>query len=173
MLDLARRNAAEAGIDNVEFVRGTIESIPLPSASVDVVISNCVINLSADKAAVIAEIARVLRPGGRIGISDVVADDGLTLAERASRGGFAGCIAGALSFGEYRSGLLAAGLTDESIEPTHTVGDGLHGAIVKASKPATWSGVDVTALAAAVPSPAATRELALLDDGCGCGPGCC
>ena len=173
MLELASRNAVEAGMTNVEFRKGTIEALPLEADSVDVVISNCVINLSADKAAVIGEIARVLRPGGRIGISDVVADDGLTLAERASRGGFAGCIAGALSFGEYRSGLLAAGLTDVSIEPTHAVGDGLHGAIVKASKPATWSGVDSVALAAAVPSPAATRELALLDDGCGCGSGCC
>ena len=173
MLALARKNAADAGASNVEFRKGTIEALPLDTGSVDVVISNCVINLSADKAAVITEIARVLRPGGRIGISDVVADDGLTLAERASRGGFAGCIAGALSFGEYRAGLLAAGLTDVSIEPTHAVGDGLHGAIVKASKPATWAGVDAVALTAAVPSPAATRQLALLDDGCGCGPGCC
>ena len=172
MLALARRNAAEAGIANVHFLKGVIEQIPLPADSVDVVISNCVINLSVDKPAVLTEIARVLKPGGRIGISDVVADDGLTLADRASRGGFSGCIAGALSFGEYRAGLEAAGLTDISIEPTHAVANGLHGAIVKASKPATWSGVDATRLAAAVPSPAATRELALLDDGCGCGPGC-
>ena len=173
MLELARRNAAEAGATNVEFRKGTIEALPLEADSVDVVISNCVINLSADKAAVIAEIARVLRPGGRIGISDVVADDGLTLAERAARGGFAGCISGALSFGEYRAGLRAAGLTDISIEPTHAVANGLHGAIVKATKPPTWTGVDRSRLAAAVPSPAATRQLALLDDGCGCGPGCC
>ncbi|MCI0347307.1 MAG: arsenite methyltransferase [Chloroflexi bacterium] len=173
MLELARRNAADAGAKNVEFRKGTIESLPLGSESVDVVISNCVINLSADKAAVIGEIARVLRPGGRVGISDVVADDGLTLRERASRGGFAGCISGALSFGEYRAGLAAAGLTDISIEPTHRVASGLHGAVVRATKPAAWSGVDAGRLAAAVPSPAATRELALLDDGCGCGPGCC
>jgi arsenite methyltransferase len=173
MLELARRNAAEAGAANVEFRKGTIEDLPLEADSVDVVISNCVINLSADKAAVIAEIARVLRPGGRVGISDVVADDELTLAERASRGGFAGCISGALSFGEYRAGLEAAGLIDISIEATHAVANGLHGAIVKASKPQTWAGVDSTRLASAVPSPAATRELALLDDGCGCGPGCC
>ena len=173
MLELARRNAADAGATNVEFRKGAIEALPLETSSVDVVISNCVINLSADKAAVIGEIARVLRPGGRIGISDVVSDDGLILAERASRGGFAGCISGALSFSEYRAALQAAGLTDISIEPTHAVANGLHGAIVKAAKPAAWAGVDAARLAAAVPSPAATRELALLDDGCGCGPGCC
>jgi SAM-dependent methyltransferase len=173
MLELARRNATEAGVTNVEFRKGTIEALPLEADSADVVISNCVINLSADKAAVIAEIARVLRPGGRIGISDVVADDGLTLGERAARGGFAGCISGALSFAEYRAGLEAAGLTDISIKPTHGVASGLHGAIVKATKPSTWAGVDATRLAAAVPSPAATRELALIDDGCGCGSGGC
>ena len=116
MLALARRNAAEAGVDNVEFVRGTIESIPLPAASVDVVISNCVINLAADKAAVFREIARVLRPGGRVGVSDVIADDTLSPAERAERGSFSGCIAGALSFSEYRAGLAAVGLVDVSIE---------------------------------------------------------
>src|SRR6202008_3175869 len=110
MLELAQRNAAEAGVANVEFVRGTIEAIPLPSASVDVVISNCVINLAADKAAVLHEIARVLRPGGRGGVSDVVADDQLSPAERAERGSYSGCIAGALSFAEYRAGLAAAGL---------------------------------------------------------------
>ena len=112
MLELARRNAAEAGATNVEFRKGRIEAIPLADASVDVVISNCVINLSTDKAAVLAEIARVLRPGGRMGVSDVVADDDLTPAERAIRGSFAGCIAGALSFAEYRAGLEAVGLTD-------------------------------------------------------------
>ena len=109
MLELARRNAAEAGMANVEFRKGRIESIPLGDASVDVVISNCVVNLSTDKAAVLAEIARVLRPGGRIGISDIVADDSLAPAERATRGSYVGCIAGALSFAEFRSGLEAAG----------------------------------------------------------------
>jgi SAM-dependent methyltransferase len=136
MLALARRNAAEAGVTNVEFLAGRMEAIPLPDASVDVVISNCVVNLSVDKPAVLAEIARVLRPGGRIGISDVVADDALTPAERAERGDFAGCIAGALSFTEYRDGLAAVGLTGVSVEATHAVADGMYGAIIRATKPA-------------------------------------
>jgi SAM-dependent methyltransferase len=175
MLALARRNAAEAGATNVEFRMGTIESLPLDSGSVDVVISNCVINLAADKGAVLSEIARVLRDGGRMGVSDVVADDGLSLAERAARGSYAGCIAGALSFSEFRAGLEAAGLTEVSVEPTHDVGDGLHAAIIRATKPAGWTGVDAARLAAALPSPAVTRELAMLDAaGCGCGgEGCC
>jgi SAM-dependent methyltransferase len=135
MLALAARNTADAGATNVEFVKGTIEQMPLADASVDVVISNCVINLSADKPAVFREIARVLRPGGRIGISDVVADDLLTADQRAERGSLVGCIAGALSFREYRDGLRAVGLADISIEPTHTVADGMHGAIVRATKP--------------------------------------
>jgi hypothetical protein len=109
-----------------------------------------------------------------MGVSDVVADDGLTLAERAERGSFAGCIAGALSFSEYRGGLEAAGLIDVAVEPTHVVGDGLHAAIIRARKPAGWTGADATRLAAALPSPAATRELAMLDAaGCGCGGGAC
>jgi arsenite methyltransferase len=171
MLALAIRNAAEAGVDNVEFVRGTIEAIPLPAASVDVVISNCVINLAADKAAVFAEIARVLRPGGRVGVSDVVADDRLTPADRAARGSYSGCIAGALSFSEYRAGLAAVGLTDVTIEPTHAVADGLHGAIVKAVKPIE------PRLAADLPAmPSLPRPVAVLaaDAGCSCGAdGCC
>ena len=176
MLELARRSAAEAGATNVEFRKGTIEALPLDSSSVDVVISNCVINLSADKAALLAEIARVLRPGGRMGISDVVADDGLSLADRAARGGFAGCISGALTFWEYREGLAAAGLVDVTIEPTHGVAKGLHGAIVRATKPAGWAGVDSARLSAAVPSPLATRELAFSSDLCDCdceALGCC
>ncbi len=136
MLALARRNAHAAGISNAHFLKGMIEQIPLPASSVDVVISNCVINLSTDKAAVLAEIARVLRPGGRIGISDVVAEDRLSPGERAARGSFVGCIAGALSAGEYRAGLEACGLDEISIEFTHEVADGMHGAIVQASKPA-------------------------------------
>src|SRR5215203_103767 len=117
MLALARRNAAEAGATNVEFLKGTIEAVPLPADSVDVVISNCVVNLAADKAAVFREIARVLRPGGRMGITDIVAEDRLTAEERAERGSYTGCIAGALSVSEFRAGLEAVGLTDVSLTP--------------------------------------------------------
>jgi SAM-dependent methyltransferase len=147
MLDLARRNAAEAGAANVEFLRGRIEEIPLPDASVDVVISNCVVNLSPDKPAVMREVMRVLRPGGRLGISDVVAEDRLSAEDRAERGDWAGCIAGALSQSEYLLLLTVAGFAHPSVEFTHEVADGLHGAIVRAVKP---SG----------------------DGGC-CGPDCC
>jgi ubiquinone/menaquinone biosynthesis C-methylase UbiE len=136
MLELARRNAAEAGANNVEFRKGTIEDMPLPDASVDVVISNCVINLAADKDAVFREIARVLRPGGRMGVSDIVAANELTAADRAERGGYAECIAGALSFGEYEDGLRAAGLTGIRIEPTAGGDDGMWSAIIRAEKPA-------------------------------------
>ena len=118
MLALARRNAREAGVTNVHFLKGVIEQIPLPAESVDVVISNCVINLSTDKPAVLTEIARVLRPGGRLGISDVVAEDRLSPEERAERGSFVGCIAGALSVGEYVAGLEAAGF-DEDLRRPH------------------------------------------------------
>jgi arsenite methyltransferase len=134
MLSLAQRNAEEAGIDNAVFLKGVIEEIPLPADSVDVVISNCVINLSTEKATVLTEIARVLKPGGRIGISDVVAEDRLSHEERAERGSFVGCIAGALSKGEYEAGLEAAGFEQVSVEFTHEVADGMHGAIVKATK---------------------------------------
>jgi arsenite methyltransferase len=134
MLALARQNAKEAGVPNVHFLKGIIEQIPLPADSVDVVISNCVINLSTDKAAVLAEIGRVLRPGGRVGVSDVVAEDRLSAAERAERGSFVGCIAGALSRDEYVAGLEAAGFDDVTVEFTHEVADGMHGAIVKARK---------------------------------------
>ncbi|MDQ3672356.1 MAG: arsenite methyltransferase, partial [Actinomycetota bacterium] len=105
MLALARANAEEADVRNAVFLRGVIEEIPLPAESVDVVISNCVINLSVDKAAVLTEIARVLRPGGRIGISDIVAEDRLSAADRAERGSYVGCVAGALSRSEYEEGL--------------------------------------------------------------------
>jgi SAM-dependent methyltransferase len=134
MLALARKNAAEAGVRNAIFLKGVIEEIPLPADSVDVVISNCVVNLSTDKAAVLTEIARVLKPGGRIGISDVVAEDHLTPDERAQRGSYVGCIAGALAKGEYESGLEAAGFDDVSVRFTHQVADGMHGAIVQAVK---------------------------------------
>ena len=136
MVDLARRNAAEAAVGNVEFLKGDIEDVPLPEGSVDVVISNCVINLSVDKPAVFAEMHRVLRSGGRVGVSDVVADDRLSPAQRAERGDHAGCIAGALSVSEYEAGLVEAGFVDVSVTFTHDVADGLHGAIVRAVKPA-------------------------------------
>ena len=134
MLALARRNAAEAGIRNAIFLKGVIEEIPLPADSVDVVISNCVINLSVNKPAVLTEIARVLKPGGRVGVSDVVAEDRLSTADRAERGNYVGCIAGALSRGEYEAGLEAAGFENVSVEFTHAVADGMHGAIIKAVK---------------------------------------
>jgi ubiquinone/menaquinone biosynthesis C-methylase UbiE len=134
MLALAQRNAVEAGVRNVHFLKGLIEQIPLPADSVDVVISNCVINLSTDKAAVLSEIARVLKPGGRVGVSDIVSEDRLTPAERAERGSYVGCIAGALSRSEYVAGLEAAGFEDVSVEFTHEVADGMHGAIIKARK---------------------------------------
>jgi len=135
MLELARRNAREAGATNVEFLKGTIESIPLPDASVDVVISNCVVNLSADKSAVFRQIARVLRPGGRVGITDIVAEDTLTPEERAERGSWVGCIAGALSISEFRTGLADAGLAEIEVQPSHAVAAGMHSAIVRAVKP--------------------------------------
>ena len=134
MLALAQRNAREAGIANAHFLKGVIEQIPLPARSVDVVISNCVINLSVDKPAVLAEIGRVLKPGGRVGISDVVAENDLTPDDRARRGSYVGCIAGALTLGEYEAGLEAAGLENVSVEFTHQVADGMHSAIVKATK---------------------------------------
>jgi len=134
MLALAQQNARDAGVANAHFLKGVIEQIPLPANSVDVVISNCVINLSVDKPAVLTEIGRVLKPGGRIGISDVVAEDHLTPGERAERGSYVGCIAGALSKGEYEAGLEAAGFEQVSVEFTHRVADGMHGAIVKAVK---------------------------------------
>ena len=157
MLALALANAAKAGVTNVEFLKGDIEAIPLPAATIDVVISNCVINLSVDKPAVFAETYRVLKPGGRIGVSDVVAEDELTPEQRAERGDYAGCIAGALSFAEYREGLTAAGFIDISITPTHSVADGMYSAIVRATKP-----VDTT-------TPAATDNTNT--SGCGCD--CC
>jgi arsenite methyltransferase len=135
MLALARRNAAQADAHNVDFLKGHIEAIPLPAETVDVVISNCVINLSIDKPAVFAETFRVLKPGGRLGVSDIVAEDRLRPAERAERGSYVGCIAGALSRTEYESGLAAAGFTDVVVDFTHQVADGLHGAIIKATRP--------------------------------------
>jgi arsenite methyltransferase len=135
MLELARANAAKAGASNVEFIKGQIENVPLADETIDVVISNCVINLSADKPAVMREMFRVLKPGGRIGVSDVVAENHLSPAQRAERGSYVGCIAGALSIAEYEAELATAGFTDVSVELTHEVAEEMHGAIVKAVKP--------------------------------------
>jgi SAM-dependent methyltransferase len=135
MLDLARANARAAGAGNAVFLRGQIEAIPLPGGSVDVIISNCVINLSTDRPAVFAESFRVLRPGGRLGISDILAEDRLTPAERLERGARAGCIAGAPSLAEYRGGLARAGFTSITITPAQQAGDGVLSAIIRAVKP--------------------------------------
>jgi SAM-dependent methyltransferase len=135
MLDLARANARAAGARNVEFLQGQIEAIPLPDSSVDVIISNCVINLSTDRPAVFAESFRVLRPGGRLGVTDILAEDDLTPAERLERGAQAGCIAGAPSFSEYRDGLTRAGFTGITITPAQQAGDGVHSAIIRAVRP--------------------------------------
>jgi ubiquinone/menaquinone biosynthesis C-methylase UbiE len=164
MLALAQRNAAEAGATNVEFLKGHIEELPLPAESIDVVISNCVVNLAADKRAVFREIARVLRPGGRIGISDIVAEDHLSPEQRAERGSYAGCIAGALSMAEFREGLQAVGLTDVTITPSHTITEGMISAIVRATKPA-----DARPLI----DLAAARSLPIAEVGCCGGVGCC
>jgi len=164
MLALAQANAREAGATNVEFLKGHIEALPLPAESIDVVISNCVVNLAADKPAVFAEIARVLRPGGRIGISDIVAEDSLTPEERSERGSYAGCLAGALSISEFREGLEKVGLTDISITPSHEVAEGMISAIIKASKSADARPlIDLTA----------PRELPVAEAGCCGGAGCC
>jgi arsenite methyltransferase len=136
MLTLARANAAKAGAANVEFLKGEIEALPLPDASVDVVISNCVINLSTDKPAVLAEMFRVLVPGGRIGITDVVAEAHLTPVDRAAAGSYVGCIAGALSQAEYLDGLTTAGFALASVTFTTEAAPGMHSAIIRAVKPA-------------------------------------
>jgi arsenite methyltransferase len=135
MLDLSRANAAQASATNVDFLKGTIEDIPLPDESVDVVISNCVINLSVDKPKVITEMFRVLSPGGRVGISDVVAEDHLSVEARAERGSYVGCIAGALSRQEYLDGLTSAGFINPTVRFTHQTADGMHSAIIQATKP--------------------------------------
>jgi arsenite methyltransferase len=164
MLELALRNAADAGATNAEFLKGRIEDIPLPAASIDVVISNCVVNLAADKTAVFREIARVLRPGGRIGITDIVADDALTPQERAERGSYCGCIAGALSMSEFRDGVIAAGLSDVRIIPTHDVAPGMMSAIIQATKP-----LDVRK----AETPRSARAIPVAQTACCGSEGCC
>jgi SAM-dependent methyltransferase len=171
MLALAEQNKAKSGLSNVAFLKGTIESVPLPAESVDVVISNCVINLSTDKPAVLAEMFRVLVPGGRLGISDVVAEDHLTAADRAERGSYVGCIAGALSATEYLEGLAAVGFADAEVGFTHEVAPGMHGAIVRATKPAAGSCCSTIEQAHCC-EPAAKTECCATGEhpagGCGC-----
>ncbi|MGH3830497.1 MAG: methyltransferase domain-containing protein [Pseudonocardiaceae bacterium] len=144
MLALARRNIIEAGLETIILLKGSIEAIPLPADTVDVAISNCVINLAVDKPAVFAEIFRVLAPGGRLGISDVVAEDRLSPAERAARGTHAECVAGALSVSEYTTMLSAAGLVDVEVTFTQLAADDMHTAIVRARKPTVPAGADDT-----------------------------
>ena len=165
MLALAQRNAAEAGATNVEFLKGTIESIPLPAESVDVVISNCVINLAADKPAVFREIARVLRPGGRMGITDIVAEDRLSAEERAERGSYTGCIAGALSMSEFTAGLIEAGAgrRPAAADPRRR---GRHGERDR-------QGVEARRRGAAHRPHATRRPADARADGCCGGGGCC
>jgi arsenite methyltransferase len=135
MLELARTNAAQAGVENAEFVKGYLEEIPLPDDSVDVVISNCVINLAADKTRVLSEAARVLRPGGRFAVSDVIADADMDAATRGDMQQWTGCVAGALTRAEYETALAAAGLVETAIAETHRVHEHAASAIVRASKP--------------------------------------
>jgi ubiquinone/menaquinone biosynthesis C-methylase UbiE len=134
MLELARQNQRHAGVENVEWLKGHIEDVPLPEASVDVVISNCVINLSADKPQVIREAARVLKPGGRFAVSDVIADEDMDEATRGDMRQFTGCIAGALTRREFERALSAAGFEDVEIEETHRVHEHAGSAIVRARK---------------------------------------
>jgi SAM-dependent methyltransferase len=136
MLELARRNAAEVGAQNVEFRKGYLEDLPLAAESVDVVISNCVINLSGDKSKVFAEIARVLKPGGRVAVSDVIADEDMDPATKTDMAAWTGCIAGALTENEFRTALAAAGLEGVEIRETHRVHEHAAAAIVRARKPA-------------------------------------
>ena len=135
MLELARANARTAGVTNVEFVKGYIEELPIPDASVDVIISNCVINLSADKQRVIAEAARVLRPGGRFAISDVIADEDMDEQTRRDMAAWTGCIAGALTRREFEEALRGAGLREVEIRETHRVHEHAGSAIIRARKP--------------------------------------
>jgi len=174
MLELARRNATAAGAANARFLKGEIEGVPLPAGSIDVVISNCVINLSTDKPRVFAEIARVLRPGGRMSVSDVVADDALTAADRAARGDYAGCIAGALSFSEYAAGLATAGLAGIEIRPTHAAIPGMYNALVRAVRPSAREDADTADAAAAAAAAGLAAARALPTDGAvTLGDACC
>ena len=135
MLELARANQSRARVDNVEFLKGRIEDIPLPDNSVDVVISNCVVNLSGDKASVFAEALRLLRPGGRLAVADVVADHGVSAELADNMAAWVDCLGGALTRDEYQSGLESAGFGDVTIRDSHLVGDGFTSALITARKP--------------------------------------
>ncbi|MBV9334324.1 MAG: arsenite methyltransferase [Solirubrobacterales bacterium] len=135
MLELARRNAVEAGFMNVEFLKGYLEELPLADGSVDVVISNCVINLSGDKPRVLAEAARVLKPGGRFAVSDVIADEDMDETTRAKMAAWTGCLAGALTESGFRAALATAGLDDVEIRETHRVHEHAAAVIIRARKP--------------------------------------
>jgi SAM-dependent methyltransferase len=143
MLTLARANAEEAGVGNAEFLHGHIEDLPLPDRHVDVVISNCVINLSADKPRVLAEAYRVLAPGGRFGVTDVIADDGLKVSVRAAAEQQVGCASGTITATDYRDQLLTAGFTTVTITPTHQAAPGLTSAIIQATQPVAPDGVSI------------------------------
>ncbi len=173
MLALARANAAEAGVDNVEFVKGYLEQVPLADGSVDVVISNCVINLSGDKQQVIREAARVLRPGGRLAVSDVIADPAMDDTTRADMAAWTGCIAGALTEAEFRAALDGAGLEQIEIRETHRVHQHASAAIIRARKPAAPACCDPDTLATCCEPPARTACCATRSPGdppgtCGC-----
>jgi arsenite methyltransferase len=172
MLVLARENAELAGVSNAEFVKGHIEEIPLADATVDVVISNCVINLSGDKPAVLREVARVLRPGGRFAVSDVIADPGMDAATRSDMQQWTGCVAGALTRVEFASALAAAGLVDVEIRETHRVHEHAAAAIVRAVKPAACC--SATALESCCDSSAKAEccgdSTPLAPSSCGCSP---
>ena len=175
MLALARANAAQAGVTNAEFVKGHIEDMPVAEGSVDVVISNCVINLSSDKAAVLAEVARVLRPGGRVAVSDVIADPDMDAATRADMAQWTGCIAGALTHDQFVDGRAAAGLADVEIRETHRVHEHAAAAIIRARKPSGDEGCCSPAQLDACCEPAAKNDCcgatsAAPPDACGCTP---
>jgi ubiquinone/menaquinone biosynthesis C-methylase UbiE len=158
MLELARANAAEAGLDNVDFVKGYLEDMPLADESVDVVISNCVINLSGDKPRTIAEAARVLRPGGRFAISDVIADAGMDEATKADMAAWTGCIAGALTEKEFRAALADAGFEHIEINPSHQVHEHASSVIIRAVKPAVKSSCCQPAVKSSCCAPSAKAE---------------
>jgi ubiquinone/menaquinone biosynthesis C-methylase UbiE len=167
MLALARENQKKAGVENVEFLKGEIENIPLPDCTVDVIISNCVINLSADKDRVLREAFRVLKPGGRLAVSDVVVRGSVPDEVRRNMLLWVGCIAGALKESDYKAKLAAAGFTSIEIEPTRVY------TIEDARGFLTAEGIDVDAMAPQVDGKFMSAFVRAHKPDCGCGPGCC